>query len=54
MGTLMHVKTPHGVVLHREAKLAQIVFKEMEGQVQGYRGVYQASTSSAGQDGAER
>lgn len=51
MGALMHVKNPHGVVLYRGAKLAQIVFHEMKGEVEGYRGLYQASTSSAGQDG---
>lgn len=54
MGALMHVKNPHGVVLYRGAKVAQIVFEEMKGEVEGYRGVYQDSTSSAGQDGAER
>ncbi|KAK4506540.1 hypothetical protein PRZ48_000272 [Zasmidium cellare] len=54
MGALMHVKNPHGVVLYRGAKLAQIVFEEMKGEVEGYRGVYQASTGSAGRDGAEK
>ncbi|KAF2171318.1 hypothetical protein M409DRAFT_18432 [Zasmidium cellare ATCC 36951] len=53
MGALMHVKNPHGVVLHRGAKLAQVVFEEMEGEVEGYRGVYQASMSSAGRNGRE-
>jgi dUTP pyrophosphatase len=48
LGALIEVKNPHGVVLHRNAKLAQIVFEEA---VEGYNGSYQSSTSSAGRDG---
>jgi dUTP pyrophosphatase len=51
MGALLEVKNPHGVVLYRGSKLAQIVFEELGGVVEGYKGVYQASTSSVGQDG---
>ena len=54
MGALLEVKNPHGVVLYRDAKLAQIVFEQMEGMVEGYSGVYQASTSSIGVDGAAK
>ncbi|KAG4437999.1 hypothetical protein IFR05_006500 [Cadophora sp. M221] len=54
MGALMEVKNPHGVVLYENAKLAQIVFEEMGEEVEGYRGVYQASTSSVGRDGMEK
>lgn len=51
MGALMEVKNPHGVILYKDAKLAQIVFEEMTQSVDGYKGVYQSSTSSAGRDG---
>lgn len=54
MGALLEVKNPHGVTLYKDAKLAQIVFEQMEGMVEGYSGVYQASTSSIGVDGAVR
>jgi dUTP pyrophosphatase len=51
MGALMEVKNPHGVILYKDSKLAQIVFEEMTENVEGYSGVYQSSTSSAGRDG---
>jgi dUTP pyrophosphatase len=51
MGALMEVSNPHGVVLYRDAKLAQIVFEQMDQAVEGYAGVYQNSTGSAGRDG---
>ena len=54
MGALMEVKNPHGVVLHKDAKLAQIVFEEMKESVEGYKGVYQFSTNSVGQNGKEK
>ncbi|PTB42744.1 uncharacterized protein TrAFT101_008171 [Trichoderma asperellum] len=54
MGALMEVKNPHGVVLHKNAKLAQIVFDEMGQTVEGYKGIYQFSTSSVGCDGTEK
>ncbi|KAL5317264.1 hypothetical protein ACEPPN_014359 [Leptodophora sp. 'Broadleaf-Isolate-01'] len=54
MGALVEVKNPHGVVLYENSKLAQIVLEEMGQEVEGYSGVYQASTSSVGRDGAEK
>lgn len=46
------MKNPHGVVFYENARLAQIVFEEMEESVEeGYSGVYQGSTDSAGRDG---
>lgn len=54
MGAVMEVKNPYGVVLHQNAKLAQIVFEEMGETVTAYRGVYQSSIGSAGRDGTGR
>ncbi|KFY67159.1 hypothetical protein V496_01733 [Pseudogymnoascus sp. VKM F-4515 (FW-2607)] len=54
MGAMMEVKNPNGVVLHKNAKLAQIVFEEMGETVKGYNGIYQSSTSSIGRDGTEK
>jgi dUTP pyrophosphatase len=54
LGALMEVKNPHGVVLHHNAKLAQIVFEELGETVVGYSGVYQSSTSSIGRDGTKQ
>lgn len=54
MGALMEVKNPNGIVLHKNAKLAQIVFEEMGETVEGYCGIYQSSTSSVGHDGSEK
>ncbi|KAG2415072.1 hypothetical protein HFD88_006263 [Aspergillus terreus] len=51
LGALIEVKNPHGVVLHRNAKLAQIVFEELGEAVEGYNGIYQSSTRSDGRDG---
>lgn len=51
MGALMEVKNPYGVVLYRDAKLAQIVFEELGEVVEGYNGIYQSSTTSVGRDG---
>ncbi|PYI15884.1 dUTPase-like protein [Aspergillus japonicus CBS 114.51] len=51
MGALLEVKNPHGVVLYRNAKLAQIVFEELGEIVEGYQGIYQSSTSSVGRNG---
>ncbi|OOF90930.1 hypothetical protein ASPCADRAFT_211527, partial [Aspergillus carbonarius ITEM 5010] len=36
MGAVLEVKNPHGVVLYRDAKLAQIVFEELGEMVEGY------------------
>lgn len=54
MGALMEVKNPNGVVLYKNAKLAQIVFEDMGETVEGYSGIYQSSTSSVGRDGTEK
>ncbi|KAI4730111.1 dUTPase-like protein [Aureobasidium sp. EXF-10728] len=54
MGALLEVKNPHGVVLHKDAKLAQLVLEQMEGEVEGYSGVYQSSINSVGVDGAKK
>lgn len=54
MGALMEVKNPNGVVLYKNSKLAQVVFEEMGETVEGYNGIYQSSTSSAGRDGREK
>ena len=54
MGALLEVKNPYGVVLHKDAKLAQLVLEQMEGEVEGYSGVYQSSISSVGVDGAKK
>jgi dUTP pyrophosphatase len=54
MGALMEVKNPSGVVLYKNAKLAQVVFEEMRETVEGYNGIYQSSTSSVGRDGIEK
>lgn len=51
MGAMMDVRNPDGVILFRDAKIAQIVFEELRGEVEGYRGVYQSSMSSIGRDG---
>ncbi|KAJ9233417.1 hypothetical protein DTO169E5_7007 [Paecilomyces variotii] len=53
MGALMEVKNSNGVVLYRNAKLAQIVFEELGETVEGYNGIYQFSTTSIGRDGIE-
>lgn len=50
-GALIEVKNPHGVVLYRNAKLAQIVFEELSETVEGYNGIYQSAMSSSGRDG---
>ncbi|KAF9892498.1 hypothetical protein FE257_001607 [Aspergillus nanangensis] len=54
MGALMEVKNPNGVILYKDAKLAQIVFEAMGEPVEGYNGIYQSSTSSVGRDGIEK
>jgi dUTP pyrophosphatase len=51
MGAMMQVQNPCGVVLHRNARLAQIVVEELAETVDGYKGVYQGSGDSVGRDG---
>ncbi|KAJ7470347.1 deoxyuridine 5'-triphosphate nucleotidohydrolase [Mycena latifolia] len=41
VGALLQVLNPHGIQLHRNARLAQLVFHEMKEKVIGYSGVYQ-------------
>ncbi|KAJ5149220.1 hypothetical protein N7448_000798 [Penicillium atrosanguineum] len=53
MGALMDVRNPLGVVLYKDAKLAQIVFEELGEMVDGYKGVYQGAGCSVGRDGDE-
>lgn len=54
MGALLEVKNPSGVILYKDAKLAQLVLEQMEQEVEGYNGVYQSSNSSVGVDGAQQ
>jgi dUTP pyrophosphatase len=54
MGAMLQVHNSMGVVLWKDAKLAQIVFEEMEGTVDGYQGVYQGSASSVGRNGGAK
>lgn len=51
MGALMEVKNPHGILLYKNAKLAQIVFEELKTKVDGYNGIYQSTTNTIGLDG---
>jgi dUTP pyrophosphatase len=39
MGAMMEVNNEHGVTLYRNAKLAQIVFEQMDEEVEGYSGI---------------
>ena len=41
IGGLLQVLNPHGVVLYRDARLAQMVFLGMAEEVEGYRGGFQ-------------
>ena len=54
MGALLEVKNPNGIVLYKDAKLAQIVFEEMKEAVDGYSGIYQSSIDAGGRDGTVR
>lgn len=51
LGALLDVRNPHGIVLYRNAKLGQVAVYRMEGEVAGYSGVYQSSTSTIGRNG---
>ena len=51
LGALLDVRNPHGIVLHRDAKVGQVAVNKMEEEVAGYSGVYQSSTSTVGRDG---
>ncbi|GIZ43341.1 hypothetical protein CKM354_000657300 [Cercospora kikuchii] len=44
LGALLQVLNPHGITLHENARLAQIVFHEMKEKAEeGYSGVYQGA-----------
>ncbi|KAJ6606569.1 deoxyuridine 5'-triphosphate nucleotidohydrolase [Mycena vulgaris] len=45
VGALLHVLNPHGIQLHRGARLAQLVFHEMKEKVDGYSGIYQGANT---------
>lgn len=45
VGALLQVVNPYGLLLFRDARLAQMVFHEMSEAVEGYGGVYQGSGS---------
>jgi dUTP pyrophosphatase len=52
LGALPDVKSPAGVILYKNAKLGQITVQRMEEEVDGYQGIYQGTSSTAGRDGA--
>lgn len=52
LGALLEVKNRCGITLCKDAKLAQLVVHQLEGEVEGYRGVYQSSSSISGRDGS--
>lgn len=54
LGALLDIKNPAGIVLHKDAKLGQIVMHQLEEKVAGYRGIYQFSGSSLGRDGPSK
>lgn len=44
VGALLQVVNPHGITLHENARLAQMVFHQMSEEVEeGYSGVYQGA-----------
>ncbi|KAI0456840.1 dUTPase-like protein [Xylaria acuta] len=51
LGALLDVRNPAGIVVHKNAKLGQIVLHRLEEKVEGYRGIYQNSVNSSGRDG---
>jgi dUTP pyrophosphatase len=51
LGALLQVTNPAGINFYEDAKLGQIVLHRLEQKVEGYRGIYQSSTSSIGRDG---
>ncbi|KAI0871336.1 dUTPase-like protein [Hypoxylon argillaceum] len=52
LGALLDVRNPAGIVVHRNAKMGQIVLHRLEDKVEGYRGIYQHSVDTSGRDGA--
>lgn len=45
VGAMLQVANPHGLLLFRDARLAQMVFHQLSEPVEGYRGMYQGSRS---------
>jgi len=45
VGAMLQVANPHGLLLFRDARLAQMVFYQLSEPVEGYRGMYQGSRS---------
>ncbi|KAL8986579.1 MAG: hypothetical protein Q9177_004142 [Variospora cf. flavescens] len=45
VGAMLQVVNPHGLLLFKDARLAQMVFHQMSERVEGYSGVYQGSGS---------
>ncbi len=45
VGAMLQVMNPHGLLLFRDARLAQMVFHQMSEPVEGYSGVYQGLES---------
>jgi dUTP pyrophosphatase len=43
VGALLQVVNPHGLRLWKDARMAQIVFHQMNEKTEGYQGVYQGS-----------
>ncbi|KAL7788525.1 dUTPase-like protein [Trichoderma afarasin] len=54
LGALLDIKNPAGIVLHKDAKLGQIMMHQLEEKVAGYCGIYQFSGSSLGRDGPRK
>jgi len=46
VGAMLQVVNPHGLLLFRDARLAQIVFHPMSEPFVGYSGAYQGSTTA--------
>lgn len=45
VGAMLQVANPHGLLLFRDARLAQMVFHQLSEPVEGYSGMYQGSRS---------
>lgn len=45
VGAMLQVMNPHGLLLFRDARLAQMAFHQMSEPVEGYSGVYQGAGS---------
>jgi len=45
LGGLLNVFNPYGIILYKDARLAQLVLHEMVESVDGYNGIYQDQKS---------